>query len=95
MILLLLLKLFVTVCDCPGLLIFALTMCNNDPMFDAAKDIELVRNAMYVEPKDQSAWVYYDWLIHHLCLSSRFFSIAIPFNLIQCDSFAMYSGLLD
>ena len=31
-------------------------------------DIELVRNAMYVEPKDQSAWVYYDWLMLHLCL---------------------------
>lgn len=23
---------------------------------------------MYVEPKDQSAWVYFDWLIPHLCL---------------------------
>lgn len=25
---------------------------------------------MYVEPKDQSAWVYYDWLMPHLCLCS-------------------------
>jgi len=32
-------------------------------------EFELVRNAFYTEPKDQSAWIYHRWLINQVCLN--------------------------
>ena len=37
------------------------------PITTFKSDLELLKNAFYTDPKDQSAWNYHEWLIKRIC----------------------------
>ncbi|EPZ32739.1 hypothetical protein O9G_000814 [Rozella allomycis CSF55] len=60
-----------------------LNMHNDEKREAITKDIEFIKNAIFTEPNDQSAWFYYKWLINQSKLYKIILKLAATVRLLN------------